>query len=53
MLAAFPGTGEVERNFSIVQGMSSHRRAGVSIEVLKTHCISDDSLDDDTALRLR
>ena len=35
MLAAFPGTGEVERNFSIVQGMSSHRRAGVSIEVLQ------------------
>ena len=35
MLAAFPGTGEVESNFSIVQGMSSHRRAGVSTEVLQ------------------
>ena len=35
MLAAFPGSGEVENNFSIVQGMSSHRRAGVSTEVLQ------------------
>ena len=35
MLAAFPGSGEVENNFSIVQGMSSHRRAGVSVEVLQ------------------
>ena len=35
MLAAFPGTGDVESNFSIVQGMSSHRRAGVSTEVLR------------------
>ena len=35
MLVAFPGSGEVENNFSIVQGMSSHRRAGVSVEVLQ------------------
>ena len=35
MLAAFGGTGEVENNFSIVQGISSHRRAGVSVEVLR------------------
>ena len=26
MLAAFSGTGEVEANFSLMQGMSSHRR---------------------------
>jgi len=38
MLAAFPGSGEVECNFSILQGMSSHRRAGVKIDVLRA-CI--------------
>jgi len=36
MLAAFPATGEVERNFSIMQGLSSHRRAGVSTEILRS-----------------
>jgi hypothetical protein len=38
MLAAFPGTGEVESNFAALQAMSSHRRAGAGIDVL-TACM--------------
>jgi len=51
--AAFPGTGEVENNFSIMQGMSSHRRAGVSSEVLRSSmkCVLDGPKSDDFAPR--
>ncbi len=36
MLASFASTGEIERNFSSMQAMSTHRRAGMGIDLLQS-----------------